>query len=147
MYSYRKWGGIIIIYGFTDSLLRMVQNWHFDIMPFISEQDSVRDPQTENECEIPAPSLLLAKQKHSNETRRETARLVMQVHHRRPRDHIPKWWTSSQSIKIRWWEFLYPSTQRHYRRLISLIILLHVSVEWPSSSRNVLASVYATSLS
>jgi hypothetical protein len=35
------------------------------------------------------------------------------------------------------WVF-YPSTQRHYRRLILLLILLHVSVVQPSSGRNIL---------
>jgi hypothetical protein len=33
--------------------------------------------------------------------------------------------------------FFYPSTQRHYRRLILLLILLHISVVRPSSSRNI----------
>jgi hypothetical protein len=32
----------------------------------------------------------------------------------------------------------YPSTQRHYRRLILLLILLHVSVVRPYSGRNIL---------
>jgi hypothetical protein len=31
-----------------------------------------------------------------------------------------------------------PSTQRHYRRLILLLVLVHVSVVRPSSSRNIL---------
>jgi hypothetical protein len=34
--------------------------------------------------------------------------------------------------------FFYPSTQRHYHRLILLLILLHVSVVRPSSGRNIL---------
>jgi hypothetical protein len=34
--------------------------------------------------------------------------------------------------------FFIPSTQRHYRRLILLLILLHVSVVRPSSSRIIL---------
>jgi hypothetical protein len=32
----------------------------------------------------------------------------------------------------------YPSTQRQYRRLILLLILLHISVVRPSSGRNIL---------
>jgi hypothetical protein len=58
--------------------------------------------------------------------------------------------------------FLCLSTQRHYRRLILLLVLVHVSVVRPSSGKNILArvtgacvrsgdgvfiSVYATSLS
>jgi hypothetical protein len=31
----------------------------------------------------------------------------------------------------------YPSTQRHYRRLVLLLILLHVPVVRPSSGRNI----------
>jgi hypothetical protein len=34
--------------------------------------------------------------------------------------------------------FFCPSTQRHYRRLILLLALLHVAVVRPSSSRNIL---------
>jgi hypothetical protein len=37
--------------------------------------------------------------------------------------------------------FFYQSTQRHYRRLILLLILLHVSVVRPSSGRNILPSI------
>jgi hypothetical protein len=33
--------------------------------------------------------------------------------------------------------FFIPSTQLHYRRLILLLILLHVSVVRPSSGRNI----------
>jgi hypothetical protein len=40
-----------------------------------------------------------------------------------------------------------PSTQLHYRGLILLLTLLHVSVVRPSSSRDILTSAYATSLS
>jgi hypothetical protein len=36
---------------------------------------------------------------------------------------------------VAWWGFLYPSTQRHNLRLISLLILLHVLVVEPSSRR------------
>jgi hypothetical protein len=38
----------------------------------------------------------------------------------------------------RFWVFFIPSTKRHYRRLILLLILLHVSLVQPSSSRNIL---------
>jgi hypothetical protein len=34
--------------------------------------------------------------------------------------------------------FLYPSTQRHYRRIILLLKLLHVLIVRPSSDRNIL---------
>jgi hypothetical protein len=42
--------------------------------------------------------------------------------------------------------FLYPSTQRHYRRLILLLILLSVSVVRPSSGRNMVNYILKTIL-
>jgi hypothetical protein len=39
-----------------------------------------------------------------------------------------------------------PSTQRHYRRLILLLILLHVSVVRPSSGRNILNYIQKNNL-
>jgi hypothetical protein len=34
-------------------------------------------------------------------------------------------YSAMNGVCIRWWEFLYPSLQRHYRRLILLLILLY----------------------
>jgi hypothetical protein len=42
--------------------------------------------------------------------------------------------------------FLYPSTQRHYPKIILLLILLSVSVVRPSSSRNVVNYILKTIL-
>jgi hypothetical protein len=39
-----------------------------------------------------------------------------------------------------------PSTQRHYHRLILLLILLHVSVVRPSSGRNIVNYIEKTIL-
>jgi hypothetical protein len=55
-----------------------------------------------------------------------------------------RYWSSSWVFasccvcEIRWWGLLYPYTQRHYRRLILILVLLHVSVVRPSSSKKIL---------